>query len=133
MASAKGTVAGQRPTAASAKGTAIGTRSFLVSEGFAIPRVPEPRHGQGCGNAVAGVTSTNADKRDKVIKILSTKRGRDEAKEALERGMRAESTKAVKESRLATLMRYASVAEVELFPLTPEVLSPILGAMRLAG
>jgi hypothetical protein len=68
MASAKGTVAGQRPMAASAKGTAIGTRSFLVSEGFAIPRVPEPRHGQGCGNAVAGVTSTSADKRDKVNK-----------------------------------------------------------------
>ena len=133
MASAKGPIVGQRPMAASAKGTAIGTRSFLLSEGFAIPRVPEPRRGQGCGNAVAGVASSSADKRHKVIKILSTKRGRDEATEALERGMHTESTKAVKESRLATLMRYAAVAEVELFPLTPEVLSPILGAMKLAG
>ena len=119
--------------AASAKGTAMEPRSFLVSEGFAVPRVPEPRRGQGCGSAVAGATSTSAAKRHKVIEILSTKKGRDEAKEALEHGMHAESTKAVKESRLATLMRYAAVAEVELFPLTPEVLSPILGAMKLAG
>ena len=108
MASAKGTVVCQQPMAASAKGTAIGTRSFLLSEGFAIPRVPEPRRGQGCGNAVAGAASTSAAKRHTVIEILSTTKGRDEAteaKEALEHGVDTEATKADKESRLATRRR----------------------------
>ena len=67
-----------------------------------------------------------------VVEILGTSHGRDAAAKTLEDGMLASSTRATKEAKLNTLLKFAAAGGFELFPLTVEKLSPILGAMKMA-
>lgn len=67
------------------------------------------------------------------MRMLSSEEGRQAAARALEDGMLAPSTRAAKEAKLNVLLRFAAAAGVDLFPITPGKLNPILGAMKLAG
>ena len=70
---------------------------------------------------------------EQVIAMLSTVEGREAAAAALTDGMLAPGTRATKEAKINTLLKFARAADFELFPLTPDTLGPILGAMKKAG
>ena len=57
------------------------------------------------------------DRQEEVARILSTAEGREAATNILEEGMLAASTRVARESKLATLQRYALMSGAELFPL----------------
>ena len=111
----------------------------LASEGPATARRELTRRDDAglSASSSAGVPgavgTTGQDKRRAVIDMLSTVEGREAAAEALEEGMFASTTRASKEVKANTMLTFAAAAGIELYPLSVEKLSPILGAMKLAG
>ena len=111
----------------------------LASEGPATARRELTRRDDAglSASSSAGVPgavgTTGQDKRRAVIDMLSTVEGREAAAEALEEGMFASTTRASKEAKGNAMLAFAAAAGLELCRLSAEKISPILGAMKLAG
>ena len=110
----------------------------IKSEGFAVrlagasSRITMDR-ARKTGKEVSEETAAKGkDMQALVVELLVTSHGREATTKTLEDGMLASSTRATKEAKLNTLLKFAAAGGFELFSLTVEKLSPILGAMKMA-
>ena len=120
--------------ASAAMATPPGLGSEVLRHGFglvsgpgnssesAIPPAVKPFN-FACGGALRG----------KVLEILSSAHGREQAQTAFELNEYAPTSRATKDSQELTLSMFAEALGIQLLPLETSALSVIFGAMRMAG